>query len=237
MQPHTCKWRKKVAFCFLSVIPLSLSREKRSSQLTPERSRVAVCDEEWKARRDGRVQVKGRKAGQARSASWSMCAFLPRQAERVARGRLGTCSRGGAERPFWAGCVSDSFNLKYAVCQAAVPWASVSKPLVTGEGTAAWSERSLQPLVCGWLPGRAGRSTFSPPFTKRPCRQAVSALRAMPSGLLCSRSGGCPRPSPGQSPACSCVVSSRLTPLTAPPLGFEITHFSRSARGRCHGLN
>lgn len=33
---------------------------------------------------------------------------------------------GGAERLM--GCVSDSFNLKYAVCQAAVPWASVSKP-------------------------------------------------------------------------------------------------------------
>lgn len=140
---------------------------------------------------------EGGKKAKVRSALWSS-AFLPRQAERVARGRLGTCSRGGAERPFWAGCVSDSFNLKYAVCQAAVPWASVSKPLVTGEGTAAWSERSLQPLVCCWLPGRAGRYLLLRSLNAS-CRQAVSALRAMPSGLLCSRSG-CPRPEPRSEP-------------------------------------
>ena len=78
--------------------------------------------------RDGRVQVKDRKAGEERSASWGMCSFLLGQAEHVTheRERLGTCFRGGAERPFWAGCASDSFHLKYAACHAPVPWASVS---------------------------------------------------------------------------------------------------------------
>lgn len=74
---------------FLSVISLSLSREKWSSQFTPECSRVAVCDEEWKTRQVGRVQVKGRKSGEARSVhSGAVCmcgAFAPSRARRARR--------------------------------------------------------------------------------------------------------------------------------------------------------
>lgn len=113
MQPHTCTWRKKVTFCFVSVISLSLSREKCSSQFTPERSRVAVCEGQ-----------KGPSEGQESGGS-EVC-IVGRAHVARERERLGTCFRGGAERPFWVGCASDSFHLKYAACQAPIPWASVS---------------------------------------------------------------------------------------------------------------
>lgn len=139
MQPHTCKWRKKVAFCFLSVIPFPYPERNalhslHLSVLEPP----CVMKNGKHGGTEGSMKGQGKSCGCFRSARWSMCAFLPRQAELAARGLPWDLSP-RRQRGLSAGCVSDSFNLKYAVCQAAVILGQRSKPLVTGEGTAALS--------------------------------------------------------------------------------------------------